>query len=171
MVKLVDTMDCLRFKGYIYYKSMKTNSWKKSGIKPKDIPIKKFIKVCNKNLTMAKAAAELKLHFTTFKKYAEKYGCYEPNQSGEGISKNIPRRIQNLEDYATRSCVKKRIIKENIIKYECSECNIGRIWRGKKLSLHLDHINGDGWDHRLENLRFLCPNCHSQTETYCGKNK
>ena len=153
------------------YNKNKTNSWKKSGIKPKDIPIEKFKKACNESESMAQACAKLGLHFGTFKKYAKKYGCYEPNQSGNGISKNIPHRIKNLEDYATRSCVKKRIIKENIIKYECSECDIGGIWRDKKLSLHLDHINGDGWDHRLENLRFLCPNCHSQTETYCGKNK
>ena len=41
----------------------------------------------------------------------------------------------------------------------------------KKLSLQLDHINGINNDHRIENLRFLCPNCHSQTETYAGKNK
>ena len=38
-----------------------------------------------------------------------------------------------------------------------------------RLVLHLDHINGKKFDHRLENLRFLCPNCHSQTPTYCGK--
>lgn len=46
--------------------------------------------------------------------------------------------------------------------------NIG-VWNGKKLSLQLDHINGDHSDNRLENLRFLCPNCHTQTETYCSK--
>ena len=39
-----------------------------------------------------------------------------------------------------------------------------------ELVLELDHINGVGDDHRLENLRLLCPNCHSQTETYCGRN-
>ncbi len=153
------------------YNKNKTNSWKKSGIKPKDIPIEKFKKACNESESMAHACAKLGLHFGTFKKYAKKYGCYEPNQSGKGINKNIPHRIKNLEDYATRSCVRKRIIEENLIKYKCSECNVKGIWRGKKLSLHLDHINGNGWDHRLENLRFLCPNCHSQTETYCGKNK
>jgi 5-methylcytosine-specific restriction endonuclease McrA len=42
---------------------------------------------------------------------------------------------------------------------------------GKPLSLHLDHKNGKNNDHRIENLRFLCPNCHSQTATYAGKNK
>ena len=42
-------------------------------------------------------------------------------------------------------------------------------WNGKKLVFQLDHINGKRNDHRLENLRWLCPNCHSQTETYCGK--
>ena len=44
-------------------------------------------------------------------------------------------------------------------------------WQNKKLSLHLDHINGTNNDHRLKNLRLLCPNCHSLTPTYCGKNK
>lgn len=71
----------------------------------------------------------------------------------------------------SRGNLKKRIIKNNIIAYECSECvNIG-IWRDKPLSLHLDHINGIFNDHRRENLRFLCPNCHSQTISYAGKRK
>ena len=43
--------------------------------------------------------------------------------------------------------------------------------KGEVLSLHLDHINGNNLDHRIENLRLLCPNCHSQTSTYSGKNK
>jgi RNA polymerase subunit RPABC4/transcription elongation factor Spt4 len=43
-------------------------------------------------------------------------------------------------------------------------------WNGKVLTLQVDHINGVNDDHRLENLRFLCPNCHSQTPTYAGSN-
>lgn len=69
-----------------------------------------------------------------------------------------------------RQKLKARIIKQKLLKYECVDCdNIGE-WNGKPLSLHLDHINGINNDNRLENLRFLCPNCHSQTETYSGKN-
>lgn len=51
----------------------------------------------------------------------------------------------------------------------CAECGIGEEWNGKHLSLQLDHINGIFNDHRIENLRLLCPNCHSQTETFAGK--
>ena len=68
-----------------------------------------------------------------------------------------------------RQKVKNRIIKEKLINYECSLCdNIGE-HNGLPLSLHLDHVNGVNDDNRLENLRFLCPNCHSQTDTYAGK--
>lgn len=66
--------------------------------------------------------------------------------------------------------VKKRIIKDNLMEYKCNKCSINS-WQGISLVLELDHINGKNKDHRLENLRFLCPNCHSQTETYKGRNK
>ena len=70
----------------------------------------------------------------------------------------------------SRTNLKRRILKDNLIKYECVECgNIGE-WKGKKLVLQLEHKNGNTYDNRLENLCFLCPNCHSQTETFSGKN-
>lgn len=66
--------------------------------------------------------------------------------------------------------IRRRIIKYNLINYECALCKNTGIWMGKELILQIDHINGDHNDNRLENLRFLCPNCHSQTDTFAGKN-
>ena len=72
--------------------------------------------------------------------------------------------------------IKKRIIAYNLMPYACvGDCVLNGIidpeWAGHPITLHLDHENGIRNDHRLTNLRFLCPNCHSQTETYCGRNK
>ncbi len=65
----------------------------------------------------------------------------------------------------------KKALVELGIPYECSSCSLSE-WLGKPIKLQLDHINGDHYDYRKENLRFLCPNCHSMTETYVvGKRK
>ena len=72
--------------------------------------------------------------------------------------------------YTSISSLKRRLLKEERIEYKCAICGISE-WLNKPLSLQLDHINGINNDHRIENLRFLCPNCHSQTDTYAGKNK
>lgn len=71
-----------------------------------------------------------------------------------------------------RTCgdIKKYILNHNLLIYKCSECGLEDKYNGKPLTLQLDHINGDNKDNRLENLRFLCPNCHTQTETYGSKN-
>ena len=72
--------------------------------------------------------------------------------------------------YANISRLKERLVREGKLEYKCQNCGI-KEWQSKPLSLHLDHINGKNNDHRIENLRFLCPNCHSQTDTYAGRNK
>jgi Zn finger protein HypA/HybF involved in hydrogenase expression len=66
--------------------------------------------------------------------------------------------------------VKSRIAKQDLLEYRCSSCGIDS-WKGETIVLDLDHVNGDNRDNRLENLRYLCPNCHSQTDTYKGRNK
>jgi 5-methylcytosine-specific restriction endonuclease McrA len=72
--------------------------------------------------------------------------------------------------YKNMRSLKNRLVNENILKYQCYECGQGETWNEKPLSLQIDHINGISNDHRVDNLRLLCPNCHSQTATYCGKN-
>lgn len=70
--------------------------------------------------------------------------------------------------YTNGQLLKKRLLNLGIL-HKCSECGIEDEWNGKRLSLQLDHINGARNDNRLQNLRILCPNCHSQTETFAGK--
>jgi 5-methylcytosine-specific restriction endonuclease McrA len=70
-----------------------------------------------------------------------------------------------------RLVIKDIVIRENLIPYLCSICGNEGKWLGAKLVLILDHINGVNNDHRLENLRFLCPNCNSQQPTFAGGNR
>jgi hypothetical protein len=75
-----------------------------------------------------------------------------------------------LRPSVARCTVKRRLIQAGILRNVCDECGISD-WRGKPLSIQLDHRNGVRNDNRLENLRMLCPNCHSQTETFGARNK
>lgn len=76
------------------------------------------------------------------------------------LVENRPYKTQDL---------KRRLIKEGLKKDQCECCGLTNYWNGKILTLQLDHINGNHNDNRLENLRVICPNCHSQTETFGNK--
>ena len=78
--------------------------------------------------------------------------------------------VENSE-YKNIARLKIRLVEEKRLDYVCAICGNNGFWNNKPLTLTLDHINGQHLDHRIENLRFLCPNCHSQTETFSGKNK
>lgn len=83
-----------------------------------------------------------------------------------------------VKQKALQNCNKKHLSNGSLKKilitsgreYKCETCEIGD-WRGIALSLELDHIDGDSFNNSLDNLRFLCPNCHSITDTYRGRNK
>lgn len=71
---------------------------------------------------------------------------------------------------AAATYVRKLVKTKKLLPEGCQMCNVVDSWNGKPINLQLDHINGIRHDHRLENLRWLCPNCHSQTDTFCGRN-
>ncbi len=93
------------------------------------------------------------------------------------LLKTIPNDMIFIENSPhDASVVKRRIKKTDLLPYKCSntQCMLHMTqptWNNHPIVLHLDHINGIRDDHRLQNLRWLCPNCHSQTATYCGRNK
>jgi transposase/predicted RNA-binding Zn-ribbon protein involved in translation (DUF1610 family) len=64
-----------------------------------------------------------------------------------------------------------RALREIGRPYQCAGCGVGDTWNGRPLTLHVDHIDGRFWDSRPDNLRFLCPNCHTQTPTFAGRNR
>jgi len=100
-----------------------------------------------------------------------------PKGFGRTISKNhrpgTPLEQIMVEDSPySRGNLKARIIREGVLPSRCQGegCEVGTTWKGKPMVLVLDHINGKNNDHRKENLRFLCPNCNSQTPTFSGRN-
>lgn len=107
------------------------------------------------------------------KAYAEgrKGYTYNPSSNWAKGKELIPNEVVFTEGSTySNEMVKQRIVVNNLLEYKCCKCGIDS-WYDETLVLDLDHINGNNRDNRLENLRFLCPNCHSQTDTYKGRNK
>lgn len=73
-------------------------------------------------------------------------------------------------DYTSTYHLKERLFDEGIKERKCEKCGLIE-WMELPIPLELEHINGDNMDHRIENLKILCPNCHAQTPTHRGKNK
>lgn len=68
-----------------------------------------------------------------------------------------------------RTHLKINLLRRGLLKYQCYICGI-REWNGKRITLQIEHVNGIYNDNRLENICLICPNCHSQTPTFCGRN-
>jgi hypothetical protein len=97
--------------------------------------------------------------------------------TGWARGRKLPKRSIPLEQilvrgstYRANGKLRRRLIEAGLLDPKCSEGGLST-WRGHHLPLHLDHINGDHTDNRLENLRILCPNCHAITDTWCRRKK
>ncbi|MEU5893448.1 HNH endonuclease signature motif containing protein [Streptomyces sp. NPDC047461] len=71
----------------------------------------------------------------------------------------------------TKTALLRRALDDLEVSHTCDICGVGDVWQGKRLVLEIDHINGDRLDNRRDNLRYLCPSCHSQTSTFANRSR
>ncbi len=94
-------------------------------------------------------------------------------QRGAIAPREYPMPLERLlvaDSDRSRHHVKLRLLGDGVKENRCEECGLTE-WLGRPLSMALHHVNGDGRDNRLVNLRFLCPNCHSQTDNFAGRKR
>ena len=119
-------------------------------------------------------------NYNQIKKYIEKFDINTNHFKGRAWNKGlklvgIPR-IQ-LKDILIKKSdfqsfkLKKRLFSVGLKNKKCEECGWAKLSKDGRIPLELDHINGDHRDNTLENLRILCPNCHSLKSTHRGRNK
>jgi len=119
-------------------------------------------------------------NYAQIKKYISEYGLNIKHFKGKGWSaglKGIGKPLIPLEKILVKNSsfqsykLKKRLFDAKLKPQRCEECGWNEKSKDGRLPLELDHINGDSRDNRLENLRILCPNCHSLKPTHRGRNR
>ncbi len=142
-------------------------------MKQKVLSDQDIISAYQKHGTLGKMAHELQVPQITIHRRCKMLGL-EFKNGGQNKGQHLKFELQDILEgkhpqYSTMK-LKTRLLRSNLLENKCVECGITE-WNSKPITLQLDHINGQSTDHRFENLRLLCPNCHSQTDTWCGKNK
>lgn len=126
----------------------------------------------SKTKSMIEAARYLNISRDKFKKLAQQYNLFVPNQSGKGISKK--KIYTDKEIFSNQGCVVSSsiLIKrlKQIREWKCDCCGLTE-WMGKPLSLEIHHIDGNRYNNNLDNLQILCPNCHSLTNNWRSRNQ
>ena len=119
--------------------------------------------------TMGGAAKALNIDWRTFKRIASEFDLYDGEINRGGIKFELKDILDGKHPQYPTSKLSKRLVKDGLKEYQCESCGISN-WNGKLISLELNHKDGNNGNHSLDNLELLCPNCHSQTDTYRSKN-
>lgn len=139
-----------------------------------------FIKIIRESRTYKEALSKLGYHhsggaYITLRKRIKRLNISVEHMTPAARYGRPQRQIPNeeifIKGYRGGVKIRKRVLEDNLVPYICAICGQTHTWNGKELTLTLDHINGDHYDNRIENLRFLCPNCDSQQPTFGAKNK
>lgn len=130
---------------------------------------KQILEAFDKHEHIGKMAAELKIPAVSVWRRSKKLKL---KFSGIGQGKKLPLEeiLQGLHPHFQTFKLKQKMLNAEVIDEKCGSCGLTE-WLDQPIALQLDHIDGDSSNHLRDNLRLLCPNCHSQTNTYCGKNK
>lgn len=96
-----------------------------------------------------------------------------PNQESRPMSreKYTLEEILIKNSPVTQKILRGYIERHQVLEYKCVNCGCDGNWQGGKIALEIDHIDGDNSNNEINNLRYLCPNCHALTDTYRGRNK
>ena len=142
-------------------------------------------KVISSSLSVREALIKMGLrgaggNYRYFEKYIEMYHIDTKHFLGKGWSKNksVPKEpVCSLEEILVKGSyfsivqLKKRLFGAELKQPKCEECGWEKQSEDGRVPIEIDHINGDHCDNRFENLRILCPNCHSLKPTHRGRNK
>ena len=119
----------------------------------------------------------------TLKKKIQEYNIDISHFTGQGWNGHsntdvkVNREKYSLEEvFCKNSPVTQKVLRgyverHQVLEYKCVQCGCSGHWQDGEIALEIDHIDGDNTNNEIDNLRYLCPNCHALTETYRGKNK
>lgn len=150
---------------------MKTNKFMKYNKNDLEIAVKysntyvdvfRYLKLCSSNYRFLK---------DKLKEYNIDVSHFNQSKSRKGKVKKTLEQLLVKNSIVNSTSFKQKLYEAGLKQRKCELCGQGEEWRGTKISLILDHIDGDHYNNELNNLRILCPNCNAGLDTHCGKNK